>query len=724
MKHNTTGRNLRRVLAVSAALVLAALFVGCGGPLGLFGGDDDELSFELSAPSEVSSNEEFTVEVTDATLTDGGSFAWTFSGPGDVTFNGETVSSDDGALTSGSDITSVTLAAVTNGSYTVTLRVEADGSFHESSATINVAGGAIELTGPITSDTELVDVVLQGADYIINSDLEISATLSLPFGNARRIEVADGAGIIVKDGGTLQAKNTTFAAANSGWKGILVQDGGTLDFDQVSIAGAAASTFDTHKASALVFESGASVFPDFDVVSVENTTGLNVYIEDYMSSLSNAGNLTLFSPTPYDIPFKMLNAVQNRVIVDSSVSGSTTGVLRGEGDSAVTVIPGGGTIIPYQLDNYVIEGGLTLADDQGLSFQSGTTVSFEAGSGLSLANMLVSASDETVTLQGVDGASWNGVSVDSLNISSGDTLVIKDAAGTLIPGSSTETAALIIDRDGVSSSGPDTFFGLAGNLTVNVVAGTADYGIYQSAANGPDFNGSTSTTLTVSNAKTAGISIFPHTLPILAGSVTITMPDASNQPAVELRERWGNTTDLSADLTIPSLGADNFYSIVVDPVFRFPTSSATRTITFEDGADVRFASGASLTIQGDTNDVAAFAGSSGTGVVFQPDGSLSAADYWQGIHVDLSKIEMDYTTVSGGGSAALGGNANAANLLVSDLVDDADSFIKNSAFNNGGGYGIVVENGSGAGFTETDLSTGGTSGNSFSINTSGEVLIQ
>ena len=719
-----------RAIGALAALALTLLLSGC---TGLFGGGD-ELYFELSAPAEVNSNQEFTVEVTNATLTDGGVFTWTFSGPGDVSFNGETVSASDETLVSGNDVTSVTLSAVTNGTYNVSLRVENDGSFWENGASVDVAGGAIELTGPITSDTELVDVVLEGADYIINSDLELSATLTLAGGNNRRIDVADGAGIIVKDGGTLRAGATTFGAGGSGWKGILVESGGTLDFKQVSIEGAAAAAFDSHKASALVFESGATVGPDFDTVSVKNTSGLNVYVEGTMTleDVTSSG-VVLFSDTPYDIPFEMLNQVQNRFYLDSSV-GTTTGVLRGKGDTTVSAYLGGGSTIttPYQLDNYVVEGGLTLANNQALRFASGTTtVSFEAGTGLSLPTMLVNPSqDATVTLQGVDGASWEGVSVDRLEISSGDSLVIEDVTGAPVPvEGSEETAALIIDRDGDQTIGPDnTGIGVRGTLTidVDVVLGTANYGLYESATKGPGYTtGYTSSTLTVSNATSAGISIFPDSLPILAGSVSITMPAASDQPAVELRERSGGNTDLSSDLTIPSLGTDNFYSVVGDPKFRFINDSGTTsTITFEDGVDMRFASGASLTIQGDTNDVAAFPGTSGNGIIFQPDGTLDAAGDWKGLYVDLDKITMDYTTVSGGGSAGFESNPQA-NLLVSGDVNDTGSFITNSTFRNSGGHGIVVASGSGAGFDDTDLSDSGGSNNSFTSNSSADdVVIQ
>lgn len=53
-------------------LVVSVVFLGSCSALGLGGGD--ELYFELSAPAEVNSNQEFTVEVSNATLTDGGVF--------------------------------------------------------------------------------------------------------------------------------------------------------------------------------------------------------------------------------------------------------------------------------------------------------------------------------------------------------------------------------------------------------------------------------------------------------------------------------------------------------------------------------------------------------------------------------------------------------------------------------------------------------------------------
>jgi hypothetical protein len=726
-----TGRTRRLHSAAKLLISVAAiaLLAGCDAISGLFGGG--EMYFELAAtPAEPTSNQQFTVEVIEDTATEGATFAWTFTaGPGDIEVDGQShPSSDTAVLAEGTDLRSITATAITQGSYSFMVRAELDGEFAENGISVTVGGGAVALSGPIDTDTTLVDIIQDpaAADYTVSSDLEINATLS--FGGRLRIQFEPGASLIINNGGELDTTSgpwSTLAASDpaSGWKGIHAKSFSTLNMSEITVDDAGAEAFTGYPASAFVFEDSVTV-TDFSGININNETGLNVYFDAY-KDMANAATVTMAGATPYNIPFAMIGDLVNWAILDSTET--TTGVLRGSGNTTISVSQSG-SISPWVtlegsnnngVDNYIIESGLTLNSDQVLSINTNGTVGIEGGTGLSVGGLVLDPGNgEILIIESSDGADWTGITSESVRVAGGGTVNITDAAGTdTTPGvvSGTEETAAIVTNG--SPTDGKIGFGLEGSLSITT---TADYGIYQNTWD--TYSADSGSSLTVSTPTSAGLSLYTGSLDILAGTLSFTMPASSDLPAVEIRARSGSNTDTN-NVTIPALGGGNFYSVLVDPIFVLQGSSVDQTLTFADGVDMRFDSGVSLTIT--TNDISAgdevvMAGTSGTGVILQPLGTTSQIGSWDGVYIDAFGVDIDYTTIQGGGEVAQWGSPpTAANLVLGPLTDAAT--IHNSAFDNSGGYGIVIEpDGATTDFTDGAL------GNSFTgnTNTAVDVLVQ
>ncbi len=540
----------------------------------------------------------------------------------------------------------------TNGNYTLKLRISRDNEFSEDFKTVMVAG-AIPLSGTLVNDTVLTKVnASQETDYIVTSDLTVSALLDIHQGVI--LEFADDAGLIISETGELIAENVSFIAAGEKWKGIhlkgprtvliscIIRDGGsssytteTTDNAAIILSGNAVASF-----SGNTFESSGGfgiVVRDNAIFKLDNTSQtLPLANNKYISNASG----------PMKVPASIFSKLASPDFADES-EGTYLTIYQSTYASTETVNPNITNFgIPYKFT------GL-LKFNKPLTILPGVEIYFTRTAGMIVTGDLNinGSSSKPVTIDGLAGTpgSWNGIYVKN-----GNTLItytsILDAGYRALEGL-TETAALTVEG--------------TLNMQHSEVSGSGGMGIFlkdqATIQYTENFSGNT-----LQDNMTSAIRLgFDDVHKVLQNNTIGAY--SSTVPAIEVR---AGKTDILG--TWINLNAEIDYLIIEDV-----TLKAKKSMTIESGTIINFASGTSLNILGSLD---------ASGVSFL--GAEQTAGYWEGIILSTDNhVILDNCDIQDGG----GGLTDKANIVIQPAAVSVS--ITNSSITNSAGYGVIVQTG-------------------------------
>jgi len=539
-----------------------------------------------------------------------------------------------------------------NGNYTIKLRISKDNEFSEDYKTVAVAG-AIPLYGTLVNDTVLIKVnASQETDYIVKSDLTVSALLDINQGVI--IEFVDDAGLIISETGELVAENVSFIAAGEKWKGIhlkgprtvmiscIIRDGGsssytteTTDNTAILLSGNAVASF-----SGNTFESSGGfgiVVRDNAVFKLDNTSQtLPLSNNKYISNVSG----------PMKVPAGIFSKLSSPDFANES-EGTYLTVYQSTYTSTETV--------NANISNYGIPYKFTglVKFNKPLTILPGVELYFTRTAGMIVTgNFNINGSvSNPVSIDGLTGTpgSWNGIYVKN-----GTTLItytsILNAGYRPIEGL-TEPAALTVEG---------TF-----NMQHSEVSGSSGMGIFlkdqATIQYTENFSGNT-----LQNNMTSAIRLgFDDVHKILENNTISAY--SSSDPAIEVRD--GKTDFLG---TWKNLDAEIDYLIIEDVTLR-----ATKTMAIESGSDLRFVSGTAFNILGSLD---------ASGVSYS--GAEQTTGYWEGIIVSTDNhVVLDNCSLRDGG----GGATDKANIVIQPGAVSVT--ITNSSITNSAGYGVLIKTG-------------------------------
>lgn len=539
-----------------------------------------------------------------------------------------------------------------NGNYTIKLRISKDNEFSEDYKTVVVAG-AIPLYGTLVNDTVLSKVnASQETDYIVRSDLTVSALLEMEQGVI--IEFADDAGLIISETGEMFVENVSFIAAGEKWKGIHLKGPRTVMISCIiRDAGSSSYTNETTDNAAIILSGNAVA--SFSGNTFESSGGFGIVVrENAVFKLDNTSQTLPLSNNKYisnasgpmKVPAGIFSKLSSPDFTDES-EGTYLTVYQSTYASTETVTANISNFgIPYKFTGLV-------KFNKPLTILPGVELYFTRTAGMIVTgNLNINGSaSKPVSIDGLTGTpgSWNGIYVKN-----GNTLItyasILNAGYRAIEGL-TEPAALTVEG---------TF-----NMQHSEVSGSIGIGIFlkdqatiQYAEN---FSGNT-----LQNNITSTIRLGFDDVHKIMENNTISAY-SSNVPAIEVMD--GKSDFLG---TWKNLDAEIDYLIIEDVSLR-----ATKTMVIESGSDLRFTSGTAFNILGSLD---------ASGVSFS--GAEQTSGYWEGIIVSTDNhVILDNCILRDGG----GGATDKANIVIQPIAVSVT--ITNSSITNSAGYGVLIKTG-------------------------------
>ncbi|MBL7112337.1 MAG: hypothetical protein ISS19_10405 [Bacteroidales bacterium] len=555
--------------------------------------------------------------------------------------------SDDSIAFSMSD--SAYFIPTMNGSYTLRLRVTRGTQFSEDFMSVTVEG-TFTLSGHITADSTIVVKNPGETDYIVTSNLYISARVVIESGV--NIEFLDNTGIIVEETGQLVANSVDFTAAFNDWKGIHLKSQGNVIANCVLDHGGYSSyTGEVSESACLTLTGTARATVSGNLF--KNSNGYGVVVKDQAvfefdePSYTNAFWNNNFASNGIGSIKAPVNILASMSSPDFSEESENAHIMLYESSygSTETVAP---ILTNYGIP-YHISGTVTF--NKTLTILPGTEVYLTYQGGIIVNGDLNinGSSASPVIIDGLAGTagSWTGIYVKN-----GNTLItytdIMNGGYKVLQGLE-EAANLTIE----------------GNLNMqnSKVSGSIGMGIHLKDDAVIQYTSNFSGNTLEDNAVSA-IRLGIDDVHKVVSDNSISVP-TSTTPAIEVRNGQNDLTG-----TWTNLSADIDYLIVESIILK-----GTRSITIESGAVLQFASGTAFQVNG------ALTASS---VVFE--GSENTAGHWDGIYIATDNaVSLSNVTITDGG----GGTVDQANVIIQPAAKSIT--ITNSSITNSAGYGVLIK---------------------------------
>jgi hypothetical protein len=562
-------------------------------------------------------------------------------------------------------------------SFSVTLRIENNGKFNVCQAVNVTISGAKKISNNITSATTLINISDNGADYVIDKVIEVTANLTLNDGVS--IEFAASGGLLVKNSAIINFSTGNFlnyisVSSAEGWKGIYLLSG-RLNIQQgsVNVINAGYGTWDNG-------ESGAIIVDSTSQINLNDPSGSAIYFDK-----SGSFNVNVLMESGIVNPSRIISN-------DEKGLRCFPQQLVGAGNILATVFLNSGSAN----FNYSATGKeLILLGD--VTFQNVSTFYFtkvQVSQGKSI--VFTGSNDAMIRdteFVGKDGAEWKGIYFQP---SSQNKLTFQNSkitnAGWRENGSS-EISAAITSTTGIIS------------LYNCEIENPNGYGVYAYLG----INNVNSVTFT--NCKNAGMAVNYRNCVNLADNNIFTLDPGV--PGIELIN--GQNTYFNYSFDFKKLNG-SFYSVTDNMNLENP-------VVFSPGAKFVVNPGVSIYI---TQNLLAN-GTATDSIIFE--GKNRTNGYWNGIVIDGGAMQMKYLRVSDAGSGYLSrGQGSAifamqkANMVFfgHNMMNNNQNYLQNSVFSNSGGYGIFIPSSN----NSIDEAYVNANNNSFLNNTAGTVVKQ
>ena len=544
-----------------------------------------------------------------------------------------------------------------NGLYQVQLTLT-KGDFHSTDYQNFDVSGAVLLPDIISSDTRLRKIAqdLQ-ADYRVRSELQVLAKLTIDPNVI--IEFANGASLVVKNGGNIFADNTTFTAIDPSWKGICIETTGNSFANCVfENAGNASFTGNENEKAALLAYGNATLA--FSGNTLRNSGGYGIIVKD---------NADFF----FDSPNQVYPCTNNRFEKNASGPMVIPAYVLSDlaGQNFETETPG--TFIElyesvYSAQEtknhlfsdmgiaYRVKGILTF--NKNLAITRGVEMYFDPEGGIRVNGVLTVSGNDTavVHMDGMDPVpgSWKGILVTNGHAGFSYTDIL-NAGGSVLPDQD-ETAALIVEQ----------------TLSMDHcrVSGSGGMGIHLPGAAHIQFFDNFKDNIIENNFAAALRIRMDDVNKVVNGNTIHSI--SSEVPAIEIH--MGLDDPLG---TWINMDAEIDYKII-EPL----KIKATKDLVVEAGTTIQLLAGNTIEVSGGLQ----INGQSGAPVTIE--GTVSKKGHWDGIILNgTQKIMINHAVIRDGG----GKLEDKGNVIVA--ASAADVTITNAEIVNSKGYGVLIKSG-------------------------------
>ena len=546
---------------------------------------------------------------------------------------------------------------LSNGIYQVQLTLTKGDLSDKDYQNIDVSG-AVLLPDVISEDTRLQKIALDfNADYRVPGELQVLAKLTIDPNVI--IEFANGASLVVKNGGNIFADNTTFKAIDSSWKGINVgTTGNTFANCVIEDAGNASFTGNENEKAAIMTTGNATLA--FSGNTLRNSGGYGIIVKD---------NSDFFFDNPNQVYPYTNNRFENNasgpmlipVYVLSDLDGQnfdeeTPGTYIELYESAYSALETKNPLFSDMGIAYRVKGILTFNKDLGIT--RGVEMYFDQEGGIRVDGVLTVSGHDTamVYMNGMNPipGAWKGIHV--MNGHAGFTHAsILNAGGSTLPGQD-ETAALIVEQ----------------TLSMDhcTVSGSGGIGIHLPGEAHIQFFDNFKDNI-IENNLTAAVRIRMDDVNKVVNGNTIRSVSetvAAVEVHMGLDDPLGTWINLDAKIDYK----------IIEPL----KIKATKDLVIEAGSTIQLLAGRYIEVSGGLQ----VNGLSGTPVTFE--GSESKKGHWDGIYLNgTQEILINHAVIRDGGGAL----EDKGNVIVEATA--ADVTISNAEIVNSKGYGVLIKSG-------------------------------
>ncbi len=544
-----------------------------------------------------------------------------------------------------------------NGIYQVQLSLTKGDLSSKDYQNIDVSG-AVLLPDVITEDTRLQKIALDlNADYRVPGELQVLAKLTIDPNVI--IEFANGASLVVKNGGNIFADNTTFKAIDSSWKGIYVgTTGNTFANCVIENAGNASFTGNENEKAAIMTTGNATLA--FSGNTLRNSGGYGIIVKD---------NSDFFFDNPNQVYPYTNNRFENNasgpmlipVHVLSDLDGQnfdeeTPGTYIELYESSYSALETKNPLFSDMGIAYRVKGILTFNKDLGIT--RGVEMYFDQEGGIRVDGVLTVSGHDTamVYMNGMNPVpgSWKGIHV--MNGHAGFTHAsILNAGGSTLPGQD-ETAAIIVGQtlsmDHCTVSG-------SGGIGINL-PGEAHIQFFDNFKDN-----------IIENNFTAAVRIRMDDVNKVVNGNTIRSVSetvAAVEVHMGLDDPLGTWINLDAEIDYK----------IIEPL----KIKATKDLVVEAGSTIQLLAGRYIEVSGGLQ----LNGQSGTPVTIE--GTESKKGHWDGIFLNgTQEILINHAVIRDGGGAL----EDKGNVIVEATA--ANVTITNTEIVNSKGYGVLIKSG-------------------------------
>ena len=601
----------------------------------------------------------------------------------------------------GVNTVSPTFTAPEAGLYEFTLTITHNGLTSEDVVLVQ-ATGAIRIGGTLEGNTNLINIENDPelADYVIESDLIVPEGITLTIESDVIIEVNQNMGIVVK--GTLtNADNEDYfdnikLVGSNGWKGIHVDGGATgtavINFSGVKIENAGAAVFEGKSEAAAILFSGNLL----QNLTLKGNEFVNSGSYDILAETEAPGYRSVTSNRySYHIPVKAPMSFMD------NFSSDLPDIMPAGFDYIQLVPRESGDVLPnnrifsFFHKSYFIDGTF-LAGSQVMVY-GGTTLYVKENSSLVFqkTTSIGSYNGDAVTIEGLDGASWNGIlGMSGIRMTLTNVVISNAGSSPVVNGK--PNAAVYQIGNGT---------GYIDNVTIKDCGG---FGVYL------DITPQTQSLIEVRN------STFQN---------TVNAAIRTNVSSLATTIKGGNIFELNAGVPGCLVEGDGALSVTTWPALEnsFYLIDANIDLmgsggmTFQGGEHLKFKQGRYLNWNTNGNYSPVFIlkveGEVDNPVIFE--GETATSGSWGGLVLG-GNFNIDYLQVKNGGEFLLPGAGNKANIFFDFTSIDNNDYFKtfnNSTISGSEGYGVVQSN-SAVAFDFEDAGKN----NTFSNNTLGNVI--
>ena len=546
---------------------------------------------------------------------------------------------------------------LSNGIYQVQLTLTKGDLSDKDYQNIDVSG-AVLLPDLITEDTRLQKIALDfNADYRVPGELQVLAKLTIDPNVI--IEFANGASLVVKNGGNIFADNTTFKAIDSSWKGINVgTTGNTFANCVIEDAGNASFTGNENEKAAIMTTGNATLA--FSGNTLRNSGGYGIIVKD---------NSDFFFDNPNQVYPYTNNRFENNasgpmlipVYVLSDLAGQnfeeeTPGTYIELYESAYSALETKNPLFSNMGIAYRVKGILTFNKDLGIT--RGVEMYFDQEGGIRVDGVLTVSGHDTamVYMNGMNPipGAWKGIHV--MNGHAGFTHAsILNAGGSTLPGQE-ETAALIVEQ----------------TLSMDhcTVSGSGGIGIHLPGEAHIQFFDNFKDNI-IENNLTAAVRIRMDDVNKVVNGNTIRSVSetvAAVEVHMGLDDPLGTWINLDAEIDYK----------IIEPL----KIKATKDLVVEAGSTIQLLAGNYIEVSGGLH----LNGQSGTPVTIE--GTESKKGHWDGIFLNgTQEILINHAVIRDGGGAL----EDKGNVIVEATATDVT--ISNTEIVNSKGYGVLIKSG-------------------------------